>query len=162
MASELGQDSPVGEAGRMWTLAAPHTHWDRHTAVDLQDSGPRDQKGRRQAQRGKHCSPAGRTMWGSNRTPGAHREPAEGQTAADTLDEPESRVGLCKADWESAHTAVGCHKLPWSQTCEHAGYNMRDIPPVWRAKLSSIIRSNIDRAFTNVSFIDTRSAVKRG
>ena len=36
-----------------------------------------------------------------------------------------------------------------------------NVPPVSLAKLSSIMRSNMVRARTNVSFIDTKSAGKR-
>lgn len=154
------------EAERRQIAGDRHMHWGRHTAEVAredaveQGAGTGSQAGMRQGRRGTRCILAARRRWGSTRTLGAHLAPLgdlQGECIPDVRANPDGR---CRTGSDPARR-VGVRRTlrVVLDLCLCTGIE-ESIPPVWRARLSSIILSKMVLAFTNVSFIDTRSAVK--
>ena len=104
-------------------------------------------------ERDRHCSLVARRGWGSSRMlealhpvlqPGLSASQGEYHPEVDHTEEVGKLVG---------------RRLYWDIRNGQESDKRGDVPPVCLAKLSSIIRSKMERARTKVSFIDTRSAV---
>ena len=104
-------------------------------------------------ERDRHCSLVARKGWGSSRMLEALHPVLQPDLSASQ--------GECHPEVECTGEAgklVG-RRLYWHIKNGRESDRGGDVPPVCLARLSSIIRSKMERARTKVSFIDTKSAV---
>ena len=100
----------------------------------------------------RHCSLVARRGWGSSRMLGALHPVLQPDLSA-SQGECHPEVGRI----EEGGKLVG-RRLCWHIRNGQESDERGDVPPVCLARLSSIIRSKMERARTKVSFMDTKSA----
>ena len=104
-------------------------------------------------ERDRHCSLVARRGWGSS-----HMLEALHPVLQPDLSASQGEYHPEVDRTEEGGKLVG-RRLYWHIRNGQESDKRGDVPPVCLAKLSSIIRSKMERARTKVSFIDTKSAV---